>query len=296
MRRIWWIAGVALVLVIAAAAFLYFRSGHTRLTELPPLPIAKAGHMPVRPAHVIVIVEENKAYEDIVGDTKDAPYLNELIARGALFTRSYGVAHPSQPNYFALFAGRVNSNGDACAVAGIPTDAPNLGAELRRAGKSFTGYAEGLPEPGYSGCSAGSYARKHAPWTHFSSVPASESQPFSRFPPYANLPTVAFLIPNELDDMHSASIARADAWLRRNVAPLVAWAELHNTLVIVTWDESSKPLTNHIPTLFIGPMVRPGRYDVVISHYHVLRTIESFFGLPPLGSSAGATPIAGIWR
>ena len=64
--------------------------------------------LPPRPSHVIVVVEENKEYRDIAGNTRSAPYLNELIARGASFTRSYGVTHPSQPNYLALFAGVTN--------------------------------------------------------------------------------------------------------------------------------------------------------------------------------------------
>jgi hypothetical protein len=54
--------------------------------------------------HVVVVVFENKAYRQLAG-SGDAPYLNELMGRSAVFTNAHGVAHPSQPNYLALFSG-----------------------------------------------------------------------------------------------------------------------------------------------------------------------------------------------
>jgi hypothetical protein len=61
---------------------------------------APASALP-HPAHVVVIVEENRSYRQIVGSSR-APYLNALARRGALFRRSYAVTHPSLPNYLAL--------------------------------------------------------------------------------------------------------------------------------------------------------------------------------------------------
>jgi phosphatidylinositol-3-phosphatase len=302
MRRVLGIAALIL-LVLGATGWWYFSSSRTRSVSLP-LGVHEATPQPTdlrrvlpRPAHVIVVIEENKSFDDIAGNSKEAPYLNELIPHAALFTQSYGVAHPSQPNYFALFAGRTNSDGDACAVSGIPPTADNLGTELLTHGLTFVGYAEGLPAPGYRGCIAGDYARKHAPWAYFTTIPASAIQPFTAFPhDYAKLPTVAFLIPDLQDDMHSGSIAHGDAWLRRTLSPLVAWAARHETLIIITWDESSAPLSNHIPTLFVGPMVRPGRYAEPITHYAVLRTIEDMYGLPHAGHAGEVQPIVECWR
>jgi acid phosphatase len=95
--------------------------------------------------------------------------------------------------------------------------------------------------------------------------------------------------------MHSASIARGDAWLRAHVGPIVDWARTHNTLLIITWDESDDAIDNHIPTIFAGSMVRPGRYDEPVTHYRVLRTIEDLYGLPHAGNSAGVPPISDVW-
>jgi phosphatidylinositol-3-phosphatase len=285
----------------AAGLTWYFSSGRTRIITLPPWAMTAGDPSPVaaqlpRPAHVVVIVEENKSFSQIIGNVREAPYLNELASRGAVFTRSYAIAHPSQPNYVALFAGRTNPDGDGCAVLGIPPYSDNLGAELIRSKRTFVGYAEDLPRPGYRGCVAGNYARKHAPWAHFTTIPDASIEPLTALPrDWDRLPNVSFVTPNILNDMHSGSIRRGDDWLRRRMGPLITWAAQHDTLIVITWDESSAALTNHIPTIFLGPMVKPGRYDEPITHYRVLRTLEDLYGLPRDGSAASVSPIDDIW-
>ena len=248
-----------------------------------------------RPAHVIVIVEENKSAFQIVGNRRDAPYINGLIERGALFTDAHGVTHPSLPNYFALFAGLTNTNRDGCPARGFADDAPNLASELQAAHLSFAGYSESLPETGFVGCWAGRYARKHAPWVQFSNVPPAKNLPFSKFPPYTKLPTVSFVIPDVQDDMHDGSVAEGDAWLAKHLGPLITWAAAHDTLIVLTWDEGYD-LQNSIPTIFYGPMVRPGRYAERIDHYNVLRTLEDMYNLPHAGRTGGVLPITDCWR
>ena len=71
---------------------------------------------------------------------------------------------------------------------------------------------------------------------------------------------------------------------------------MHDTLLVVTWDEGLDP-DNTIATIFYGPkLVRPGRYAEPITHYTVLRTLETMFGLPPTGHAKEASPITDIWR
>jgi acid phosphatase len=291
------VAFMAAVGTIAALVSVHFRSNDTRLTQFPaPLAAVLTGTLPPPPSHVVVVVEENKEYSDIAGNARHAPYLNKLMQHAAVFTHAYGVAHPSQPNYLALFAGVTNQNGDGCPPSGVDTNAPNLATALRSVGKSFAGYSEDLPREGFRGCWSGQYARKHVPWAVFTNVPDSDNVPLSALPAYDRLPTVSFIIPDLQDDMHSASIDRGDAWLQEHLAPIVAWAQTHNALVIVTWDESDDTNDNHIPTLFAGPMVRAGRYDEPITHYRVLRTIEQFYGAPYSGEAADAAPVSNVWQ
>lgn len=253
--------------------------------------------------HIIVVVEENHSFEDITG-ASDAPYLHTLMGQGAVFTRSYAVAHPSTPNYLALFAGSTfGVTSDDCPQV---LSGPNLATELMSHQLSFAAYSEALPFPGDTRCAAGHvpdhphvplYGRKHDPWADFATVPTEVNQPFSSFPSdFRQLPTVAFVIPSQIDNMHSGSIAAADTWLETHLGAYATWAMQHNSLLIITWDEDDRTSNNHILTLFVGAHIQPGDYGESIDHYDVLRTIEALCGVSYTNAAASASTIADIWQ
>ncbi len=257
-------------------------------------------HLP-RPDHVVVVIEENRGFSRIIGN-REAPYINELAGGGALFTRSYALFHPSQPNYLMLFAGsNLGVTGDGLPRH-LPFTAPNLGAALIVGGLTFRGYSEDLPEIGFGGRKAGDYARKHNPWVNWqgapvNAVPVPSNLPFRTWPAnLERLPTVAFVVPNLQHDMHDGTIAQADEWLKAQLDGYVRWAGLHNSLLVVTFDEDDGHEGQRIPTFFVGPMVRPGSYDRRITHCDLLRTIEDFYGLPPSGAAAQAQTIDFCWQ
>ena len=260
-----------------------------------PVPVAAAQTLPA-PAHIVIVVEENKPDSAVIGN-KSAPYLNSLAGAGANMTQSFAEAHPSEPNYLALFSGNTfGLTSDACPVNAGAT--PNLASELLAAGYTFGGFAEDLPAVGSEVCSAGKYARKHVPWANFTNVPAANSVPFSAFnnrTDYATLPTVSFVIPNLDNDMHDGSVAQADTWLYNNLSHYANWAAANNSLLIITFDEDDGGSKNQIPTIFYGAHVKPGSYNEPISHYNVLSTIEEAYGLPKSGLAANAPAIADIW-
>lgn len=273
--------------------------GAVALTGLAAVPLAPrvglaAAALP-RPAHVVIVVEENRPEGKIIG-SKSTPFINALAANGANMAQSFAETHPSEPNYLALFAGStLGVTKDVCPVNAGNT--PNLASELLAAGYTFVGYSEGLPAIGSPVCSAGKYARKHVPWANFSNVPPANSVPFSAFPMgnYASLPTVSFVIPNNDDNMHDGSIAAADAWLNRQLSGYANWAIANNSLLIVTWDEDDNSSRNQIPTVIYGAHVVPGTYNEQISHYNVLSTLEQMYGLPKTGNAANAPAISTIW-
>ncbi len=281
----------AAVLGAAASLALVLAAGSPAGAQ--PRPGVRPAQIP-RYAHIVVVIEENKAYSEIVGNTTQAPYINSLATQGALFTQSYGVTYPSQPNYLALLAG---------STFGVTTDgcpktfsAANLGSELQAAGLTYGGFSESMPRQGYQGCKSGEYARKHNPTADFSNLPGKVNRTFAQFPTdYGKLPRVSFVDPNLLDDMHSGSITRGDSWLQANLGGYITWAKNHNSLFILTWDTDNKTAGNHIPTLFTGAHVVPGQYSETINHYNVLRTIEQAYGLPYAGNSATAAPITDVF-
>lgn len=243
--------------------------------------------------HVTIVVMENRNYASVV-DNRAAPYFNEtLVPRGALITNSHAIEHPSQPNYLDLFSGSNQGvRNDSCPHT---FDAPNIATRLFAKHLTFAGYAESMPQPGYAGCRyQGMYARKHAPWTNFSNIPADASRVYTGFP--TDPPSLLWIIPNMCNDMHDCATNVGDAWMRANLPPMIAWNATHNGLLIVTWDESDFDLTNHIPTLLIGPMIRPGRYAQHVTHHDVLHTIETIFGLACIARECQASDVTAVWR
>jgi acid phosphatase len=242
---------------------------------------------------VLVVVFENHAFGSVLG-APEAPYLTALAASGTTLTDAHGVRHPSQPNYLALFSGSTQGvTGDKCPKS---FSGPNLASQLLAAGATFTGYSEDLPAVGATVCSAGDYARKHNPWVDFPALPAAVNQPLSALPTdFAKLPTVSFVIPNLCSDMHDCPVATGDAWAKAHLAGYVSWARTHDSLLVVTFDEDDNSASNHIPTFLVGPMVQAGTSAQRTDHYRMLRTIEAMYGLEPLGSAAGTTPLTGIW-
>jgi acid phosphatase len=258
-------------------------------------PVALATVAIPRPDHVVIVIFENKKYSDIAGSAS-APYLNTLAAQGATFTQSYGVTHPSQPNYIALFSGSTQGvTGDLCPKTF--TNKANLATQLAAAGLSFTGYSESMPSDGFTGCTAPKYARKHNPWVDFTNVPASANRTFAAFPTdYNTLPTVSIVVPNLCNDMHNCAILAGDKWTKAKLSAYATWAMTHNSLLIVTFDEDDKTSVNQIFTVMVGQHVRPGSYGEQINHYTVLRTIEDAYDLAPLGNAAAAVPLTDCWQ
>ena len=76
------------------------------------------------PAHVFVIMMENHAYDEIIGNTADAPFANRLVRHAGLATNYFGVTHPSLPNYLSTISGDFQGIWDDCKAGAAITCAP----------------------------------------------------------------------------------------------------------------------------------------------------------------------------
>ena len=254
--------------------------------------------------HVLVVVLENKSQSNLLGN-EDAPNFNGLAKRYAVLSHYGGVTHPSLPNYLALVSGSthgIRSDCTRCVVSGR-----SLADSLERAHLSWKVYAEGLPRPGFTGCCAGRYAKKHVPFLYFKNVLAKVSRlrhvvplrQLSRDLAAARLPTFSLVIPDLCHDMHDCPVGVGDAWLGDFLKPLLRSQQLANSAIFVITDEPPHDVRPEmpVPALALGHVVLPGsNYSPTTSHYGLLRTIEDTWGLPRLGHSAQAKPITGIWR
>jgi acid phosphatase len=117
---------------------------------------------------------------------------------------------------------------------------------------------------------------------------------------FTQLPTVSFVVPNLDHDMHDGSVRDGETWLKDHLGVYAEWAKAHNSLLIVTFDESDDKSIgkddNHIPTIFYGDHVRPGRYAERVTHYSVLSTLLTMYGLQPFAEAAMTPPIRAIWN
>ncbi len=263
--------------------------------------------------HVVVVLEENKDYDQVIGNAA-AHYVNgTLKAEGADLTRMYAEEHYSEGNYFWLLSGSNQNIGFMDAIPDrknrpdYPFRAPNLAEQLIRRGLSFKGYSEDLPAIGDPVARRGLYARKHVPWVSFGNIPNGKTAVNSShlrwadFPAdFKKLPTVSMVVPNLINDMHdgkpSRSVAAGDAWLKEHIDRYYQWAKTHNSLLIFTFDENDdtthyagptdpastdKVWQNRIPTIIAGAHVKHGEYPEGngVTHVNLLRTLEAMYGL-----------------
>ena len=255
------------------------------------------------PDHIVVVILENHSYSQITGSS-EAPYINTLAgdSNSALFTNSYAIEHPSQPNYLDLYSGCNQGVTNDEVPATAPFTTVNLGRQLIDSGKTFVTYSEDLPSVGFNGATADKYVRKHNPvsnWmgTALNQVPIETNQPFTAFPSgnFTLLPDVCYVIPNQDNNMHDGTIKMADDWIHNNLFDYIQWAKTNNSLLILTFDENDYSPNNHITTIFTGQMVRGGQYSDSINHYSILRTIENMYGLPYACNAADALTITDCW-
>lgn len=285
---------------VAAAAVAVTMSGAAAAG-----PTVASTHVPAL-KRVVVVVFENHSYDQIIRNPY-APTLNAMARKYALLTRYHAVARPSLPNYLALVSGSTQGLTTTCTECVF--DATNLTDTIEASGRTWKTYAEGLPEPGFTGAQSGSYVKRHNPFLYFTSV-VSRPDRLRRIVPYKQfatdlarrrLPHFSLVVPDLCNGMHDCSIEQGDAWLADFLTPLLASRQLAGGAVVVTFDEGRKEdrvnIGGHIATLILGPTVRPGsRSTTRLTHYALLRTIEDAWELPHLGRAATARPIGGIWK
>jgi hypothetical protein len=222
----------------------------TSLLALAALAASAAAHAETTPAdravpryaHVFVIVEENKNYEQILNPAF-APNISGLAKAYGNATRFYGEVHPSEANYVALLGGdtfgihdddayycKPGSTDQRCPGAGQPgyvdhtVQAPHLGLQLEQKGLSWKGYYENIPEPGSGAVVAGGpgfdgskkaalYASKHSGFMNFASVQQDPKRAehivgFDQLDADLKadrLPAFALIVPNQCNEMHGLS-------------------------------------------------------------------------------------------
>lgn len=276
--------------------------------------------------HFVIIVLEN---ED-AGKVTAVPYMDSLAHRGVFLRNYYAVAHPSYPNYLALIAGKtfigdnqpirpdpVAYSRQDLGDAQLQINATTVVDALEAQKLTWDAFAEDYPDTTQAPISCdfrrgqGLYSRKHFPFLSFIGFHTHRERcahvrNLKWFRP-DSLAAYTFIAPNLIHDGHDAPLSSAVVWVRKFLEPVLSDSvAMKSTVIVVTFDEASstfrQSLTrswapNIVYTVMLGPVVQAGTTsDVTYSHFNMLRTVETNFGLSPSMLPDGVNPIDGIWK
>jgi hypothetical protein len=266
-------------------------------------PCSAAPAVPIQ--HIVMVVEENKAYQQVIGSA-NAPYLNDLATHCTLATDYHGITHPSLPNYIALTSGSTGGFTTDCPATTCTDPDNNIFHQL---GSDWNVWAESQPSPcRKSGGSNNEYNARHTAAPYYTDIPASVCAAQDPVQPTGNLPstpTTSFTlaIPNACHDMHGSSracpqtstqqVVEGDKYLSQWLPTLLASTAYKggSTLIEITWDSDTDKAgnTNHIPLILLNPALAAGStLTRTYTHYSLLRLNEELTGQPLLQNAAAA--------
>lgn len=266
-----------------------------------PAPVRPPAARVPRYQHVFLFYFENQDFRSIIGNTKQAPYLNSLLPKASLLTNLYAEAHPSDANYLAL------AGGSAFGLA--PTDpleinphytihAPDIADLITGAHKTWKSYLQSANGP-CDDTVHNQYWDDDLPFLYFADIrnrPAycsAHVQPLEALPTdlarAATTPNFAWIGADDCFDMEGCGIRAGDSFLASELRAIVrspAW-RTQRSLAIITFDEDNYDDPHppqRVPTIVLASSgVRSGYTSTVrYTHYSLLRTIEAALGLRTL--------------
>jgi hypothetical protein len=265
--------------------------------------------------HVFLIYLENQDYHAIIGNTKQAPFVNSLLSKSTSLADMYAEEHPSDGNYLSFAAG---SEFDAPADdppeenSQFTINARNIGDLIGSAKESWKIYLQSADGP-CDDTVHDYYWDDDLPMMMFKDVrerPAycdAHVVPLNQYSldlaKASTTPNFAWIGANDCDDMEGCGISAGDSFLKTVATELFdspAW-KTEPSMLIITWDEdgqdNQRP-AQHIPTIVIGSQyVKKGFVSYVrYTHYSLLRTTEAALGLGSLTKNdAYATPLNDVF-
>ncbi len=267
-----------------------------RPPPLTPPPV----HVP-RYQHVFLFYFENEDYGSVLGNAKQAPYLNSLVPRSSVLASFFAEEHPSDANYLALAGG---------SAFGIPLTDPleensqytirarNVGDLIGARHETWKAYLQSANGP-CDDTVHKNYWDDDEPMTYFADVRLQPAYCAAHLLPLAALrtdlasaattPNFAWVAPDDCSDMEGCGIRAGDQFLASQLGAIMrspAW-RTQRSLAIITFDEDNydhEHPAQRVLTLMIGSSgVRQGYVSHVrYTHYSLLRTVEGALGLGTL--------------
>jgi phosphatidylinositol-3-phosphatase len=243
--------------------------------------------------HVVLIMMENTS-----AATADAlPYVTRLRRHCGLATDYHAVTHPSLGNYIALTSGSIpwSIRGTDCSPSATCRSLhPSIFGQL---GRRWRVYAQSMPSACYTGTTS-LYAVRHTAAPYYPAVHAACTRQQVRLRNLTGalstgrLSRFSLVVPNVVDDMHNGCASCGNDFLKTWIGRIHAAPQYQDgsTVVFITWDEDDGSPGNHVSLLAVSPRTPAGaRVKTRLTHYSLLRSIETLLGLPRLGAAATAS-------
>ena len=283
--------------------------------------------------HVFLVVMENEGYNQMVGN-EYAPILNALANDYGVATDYRGVADPSEPNYVAMIGGSDFgiTTDDPYWFPGQTVDAANLMSQLEGTGKTWRGYFESMPYPGYRGycypdkCNGipdadTQYVSKHNGIVNFANMQTPSE--FGKMYPLTQLSAdlssgilsnFSYIVPNECNDMHGAPpwcvdssnldtaqqsrlIAQGDKFVGEVVRQITSSAiwQTGNNAIVITFDEGNNATSRVLTVVVTSHGPRHFQDNTAYNHYSLLASLQQTFGVGCLLNSCTANPMTKLF-
>ena len=265
--------------------------------------------------HVFVFVFENEDFRAVIGNKRQAPFINSLLPHASLLSNLYAEEHPSDANDLAL---------EGASSFGLPlTDplganpqytlhAPVIEGEIDAVGETWADYLQSAAGP-CDDTVHGSYRNDDLPQLYFASIRerhaycATHVLPLQRLSPdlasTVTTPSLAWIGADDCADMEGCGITAGDRFLAaqlRRIMRSPAWLD-QRSLAIITFDEdgadNERPAQRVATLMLASRGVRSGYVSHVrYTHYSLTRTIEAALGVGPLtGNDRWAQPVNDVF-
>src|SRR5215831_14664393 len=248
--------------------------------------------------HVFLFYFENEDLGSVLGNTKQAPFLNSLVPRSSVLANFFAEEHPSDANYLALAGG---------SAFGVPLTDPlelnpqytiharNIGDLIGARHETWKAYLQSANGP-CDDTVHRYYWNDDEPMTYFADVRGRPAYCAAHLLPLpalrtdlasaATTPDFTWVAPDDCADMEGCGIRAGDRFLATELGAIMrspAW-RTQRSLAVITFDEDGYDYEHpaqRVLTLMLGSDgVRAGYVSHVrYTHYSLLRTIEGALGL-----------------
>ena len=235
------------------------------------------------------------------------PHLASLASTYGQANNYFAVAHPSLPNYLAIWGGSTFGVTSDCSVgsAGCVPSGPSVFGQTLAAGQTATAYQESMT----SSCQtsgSGSYAPRHGPWPYWQDsaerAGCTANDVPSGTPTNGNLlddinagqlPITGELTPNLCNDAHDCSLSTFDGWLAAWIPTLMAGPDYRSgdLTIIITFDEDDGSQNNNVAFVVVDPRLSAKTVTGTFNHYSLTKWLDDNAGVTELRNAAAAADL-----